>query len=71
MSSMKVEEYYTTGEAARYLGVSQSTIGNYIRRGIIEPDLILPSSGKKSGRQKFKQSTLMNFKNKMDNGEIF
>lgn len=53
--------FYTTSEAAQYIGCSQSTINNYIRRGLLKADVTYPSSNGKSGRRKFKQETLDNF----------
>lgn len=50
---------YSTGEVARLLGVSQSTVQSYISRGLLKPDYAMPSSRDgKSGRRKFKRSTI-------------
>lgn len=66
MSSLVADEKtLTTGEVARYLGISQSTVINYINRGILVPDVILPSCNSKSGRRQFKLETIENFKNNM------
>lgn len=62
---MSNSDFYTTGEAARYLGVSQSTVVNYIDKGILVPDIVMPSSNNKSGRRKFKVETLESFKETM------
>ena len=64
MSSSK-RGAYTTGEAAKYIGVSQSTIINYIEKGLLKPDYILPAIGAKKGRRMFYQDTLDSFKEKM------
>lgn len=49
----------STGEVARYLGVSQSIVLNYIVKGILVPDATPPMSRNgKSGRRKFKKSTV-------------
>lgn len=69
MSSISNNEYYTTGEAARYLGISQSTVINYINQGLLEPDSVMPSKGTKVGRRKFKLETLDKFKETMKNKE--
>ena len=68
MSSNDV--YFTTGEVAKYLGVSQSTVGNYIKRGLLVPDICMPSFNGKKGRQKFSEGTLVEFKTKLIRGEF-
>lgn len=69
---MAVEQdtLYSTGEAAKYLGISQSSVINYIDKGWLVPDLIMPSSGKRVGRRKFSYETLNNFKEKLSKGEF-
>lgn len=62
MSSSVQEKLYSTGEAAKFLGISQSSVINYIDKGWLKPDLTMPSSGGKSGRRKFSETTLNNFK---------
>ena len=47
---------YTTGDIARLIGVSNPTIRSYINKGVIKPDLVMPS-----GRLKFSQETVDNF----------
>lgn len=64
---MPTEAFYSTGEAAKYLGISQSSVINYIDKGWLIPDMTLPSNGGKVGRRKFKESTLKNFKSKLEN----
>jgi DNA-binding transcriptional MerR regulator len=49
---------FTTGDVARYLDISQSTVINYIEKGFLKPDLTLPSSNARSGRRKFKKETV-------------
>lgn len=63
------KQYLTTGESAEYLGISQSTVINYIDRGILKPDIILPSKSGKVGRRKFSYETLDNFKKLMTEGD--
>lgn len=69
---MSVEQdiLYSTGEAAKYLGISQSSVINYIDKGWLVPDLTMPSSGRRVGRRKFSQETLNNFKDKLSKGEF-
>lgn len=67
MSSEVQEVMFSTGEAAKYLGISQSSVINYIDKGWLKPDLTLPSSGIKSGRRKFTEKTLKEFKSKLEN----
>lgn len=69
---MPVEQatLYSTGEAAKYLGISQSSVINYIDKGWLVPDLTMPSSGRRVGRRKFSQETLNNFKDKLSKGEF-
>lgn len=66
MSSSVHEKMYSTGEAARYLGISQSSVINYIDKGWLVPDLTMPSSNEKSGRRKFTETTLITFKKKLE-----
>lgn len=47
------KKYFTTGDIAREVGVSITTIDTYIKKGILKPDVILPS-----GRRKFERSTI-------------
>ena len=49
-------KYFTTGDIARLIGVSNPTIRSYISKGIIKPDMIMPS-----GRLKFSQATVEDF----------
>lgn len=60
------EKLYSTGQAAKIIGISQSSIINYIDKGLIKPDMVLPSSNGKSGRRKFTEKTLMEFKKKLE-----
>lgn len=70
MSDVTNEEVlYSTGEAARYIGISQSSVINYINKGWLVPDLVLPSSNGKSGRRKFTEKTLKEFRLKLENKE--
>ena len=66
MSSSVHEKMYSTGEAARYLGISQSSVINYIDKGWLVPDLTMPSSNGKSRRRKFTETTLITFKKKLE-----
>lgn len=50
------KKFYTTGDIAREVGVSITTIDTYIKKGILKPDVVLPS-----GRRKFERSTIDNF----------
>ena len=52
----------TTGDVARYLGVSQSTVINYINKGLLKPDMTLPSNRGHTGRRKFTQETVDSFR---------
>ena len=67
---MSTSKMYTTGDAARFLQVSQSTVINYIDRGILAPDSVLPSLSGRSGRRLFSEETLKEFKKKISNKEI-
>lgn len=49
-------KYFTTGDVARAVGVSVTTIDTYIKKGILKPDVYLPS-----GRRKFRKETVENF----------
>lgn len=49
-------KFYTTGDIARMIGVSNPTIRSYIDKGIIKPDMIMPS-----GRLKFSRETVEDF----------
>ncbi|WP_433870103.1 MerR family DNA-binding transcriptional regulator [Saccharopolyspora sp. CA-218241] len=40
---MTGERYLTTGEVARKLGISPRTLARYVREGLLEPSLTLPS----------------------------
>ena len=51
MSNLK-----TTGEFAKQVGVSGTTIRKYVRNGLVKPDVALPS-----GHMKFSQETIDNF----------
>ena len=53
---MGENKYYTTGDIARLIGVSNPTIRSYINKGIIKPDMIMPS-----GRLKFSRETVEDF----------
>ena len=66
MSATCQETMYSTGEAAKFLGISQSSVINYIDKGWLIPDLTLPSGSSRSGRRKFKESTLIKFRNKLE-----
>lgn len=68
--SVEQDTLYSTGEAAKYLGISQSSVINYIGKGWLVPDLTMPSSGRRVGRRKFSQETLNNFKDKLSKGEF-
>ena len=50
------KEFYTTGDIARAIGVSNPTIRSYINKGLIKPDMIMPS-----GRLKFSYETVKEF----------
>lgn len=50
------KKFYTTGDIAREVGVSITTIDTYIKKGILKPDVVLPS-----GRRKFERGTIDNF----------
>lgn len=68
--SNEAETMYSTGEAAKFLGISQSSVINYIDKGWLKPDLIMPSSGNRVGRRKFSLTTLNDFKEKLSKGEF-
>lgn len=40
---MTDERYLTTGEVARKLGISPRTLARYVREGLLEPSLTLPT----------------------------
>lgn len=67
MSHSTHEVMYSTGEAAKFLGISQSSVINYIDKGWLVPDLVMPSSNGKSGRRKFTEKTLSKFRAKLEN----
>lgn len=66
MSVTCQETMYSTGEAAKFIGISQSSVINYIDKGYLVPDLIMPSGNGRLGRRKFKESTLIKFRNKLE-----
>lgn len=66
MSSEVQEMMYSTGEAAKFIGISQSSVINYIDKGWLVPDMVMPSSNGKSGRRKFNESTLREFRAKLE-----
>lgn len=66
MSVICREQMYSTGEAAKFIGISQSSVINYIDKGWLLPDLVMPSSNGRSGRRKFKESTLIKFRDKLE-----
>lgn len=68
--SSEQDTLFSTGEAAKYLGISQSSVINYIDKGWLVPDLTMPSSGHRVGRRKFSQATLNDFKEKLSKGEF-
>lgn len=49
-------DYVSTGELARMVGVSRSTIGNWIRSGELKPDR-KTLGGKGKGHAQFRRST--------------
>lgn len=51
---------YTTGEVARQIGVSTTTLRKYVREGLIKADVELPS-----GYLKFSQETVDDFMKKI------
>lgn len=56
------ERLLCTGEVANFLGVSQSTVCNYIARGLLVPDLVMSTTRDgKSGRRKFELETVRQF----------
>ena len=61
---------YSTGDASKFLGISQSSVINYINKGWLKPDLIMPSSSNRVGKRKFYKSTLIQFKEKLSKGEF-
>ena len=60
---MEQKKYYTTGDIAREIGVSNPTIRSYIDKGFIKPDIIMPS-----GRIKFTRETVEDFLEKLQIG---
>lgn len=68
--SSEQDTLFSTGEAAKYLGISQSSVINYIDKGWLVPDLTMPSSDRRVGRRKFSQATLNDFKEKLSKGEF-
>ncbi len=68
--SSEQDTLFSTGEAAKYLGISQSSVINYIDKGWLVPDLTMPSSCRRVGRRKFSQATLNDFKEKLSKGEF-
>ena len=61
------EEMYSPAEAADICGVSRNMMRSYIETGEIIPDAILPSiRDGRSGRRRFKASTVADFKRSLD-----
>lgn len=52
------EPLLTTEDAARMLWTTNSTIHNYVVRGLLKPDVVLPALGKRGGKRLFKLSTV-------------
>ena len=50
------KRFFTTGDIARMIGVTNPTIRSYIEKGIIVPDIKMPS-----GRIKFTKETVDKF----------
>ena len=59
------EKLYTTGEVAKTIGVSLTTVDTYIYKGWLVPDKILPSK-----RRLFKKETIDNFNKSINKKEI-
>lgn len=58
LSSFDIDELLTTGDVAKLLNTNVATIHNYINRGILTPDYVIPSASGKLSRRKFKQETV-------------
>ena len=53
------EQLLSSGEIAAEIGVHRTTILNYVRRGLITPDVVLkPTKNGRTGRHKFKRETV-------------
>lgn len=64
MAEYSPDSLLTTGQVARYLGVSASTVRNYVTKGLLKPDMVLHERmDGRSGRKKFKFSTVESFYN--------
>lgn len=59
-------EYWGASQVAEYLRKSSSSIQRYIKAGYLVPDAVMPSNRDgKSGRRKFKKSTVVAFEHKI------
>lgn len=59
-------EYWGVSQVAHYLRRSRSTIQSYINRGWLVPDAVMPKNRLgRSGRRKFKKSTVVAFEHKI------
>lgn len=58
---------YSSGQIASMLGISQSTILKYVKQGIIVPDMIMPSTSNRKGKQLFSEETVEKFKKSLVN----
>lgn len=67
--SLIEEKLYSTRDVAQILGVSRSTVSNYLAKGVITPDYVLaPRASGRSGDRRFKLSTIEAVKERL-NGE--
>lgn len=58
---MEEEKLFGTSEVAKMLSINVSTVHNYIVRGILVPDAVVPSATGTMVYRKFKQSTIDEF----------
>lgn len=56
------EKMYTSGEIARLMGVSITTVKNWEEKGALKPDRRLPS-----GRRQYSETTVKNFMESLNN----
>ncbi|TMC51180.1 MAG: helix-turn-helix domain-containing protein [Chloroflexi bacterium] len=54
-----MEEFLTTGEAARLLGVSKPTVVRAIQRGLLQPALVTPGQ-----HRRFRREDLLSFRDR-------
>lgn len=55
------ERLWSPGEMAQYFGVSTSCVRHWVRDGLLQPDMLLPSLNGKPAAKRFKESTVLTF----------